>query len=48
MSGKNNRKLRQIVRSASGDIYDEIKKQVNALQLRDRLKIAARIIRGRW
>lgn len=48
MSGKNNKKLRQEVRRVGGDIYDEIKRQVNALKLRDRLKIAGRIIGGRW
>ena len=48
MSNKNAKKLRKEVRNAGNAIYDTIKRQVNALKLRYRFKIAFRILRGAW
>jgi hypothetical protein len=48
MSSKNDKKLRKEIRSAGSDIYDTIKRQVNALPLRHRWTIARKILRGAW
>ena len=48
MSGKNDKKIRKEIRGAGADIYEEVKRQVNALPLRYRFKFALRIIRGAW
>lgn len=48
MSAKSEKKIRREIRSAGSEIYDEIKKQVNKLKLAHRVKIAFRIIAGRW
>lgn len=48
MSGKAEKRLRQKIRREGSDLYDEIKRQVNALPLRHRFIIARRIIRGAW
>ena len=52
MNGKNSKKTRrevkQAVRSASGKLFDEIKRQINAYPLRMRLRFAWRIVRGIW
>jgi transcriptional regulator len=48
MSGKNAKTLRRNISVAYSNIYDEIKKQVNALKLKDRLRIAWRIFIARW
>ncbi|MCQ2485835.1 MAG: hypothetical protein MJ168_10955 [Clostridia bacterium] len=48
MSGKINKKMRKEVRRAGSEIYDEIVRQVNALPLIHRIKLACRIICGKW
>lgn len=48
MSGKNNKKLRQEVQKAGGAIFDEIRRQINAMPLKERARYAVRILRGRW
>lgn len=48
MSCKSDKKIRKEIRSAGSDIYDEIKRQVNALPWHQRWKIARRIRRGKW
>lgn len=48
MSGKKDKKIRQEIRRAGSDIYDEIKRQVNALKIKHRARIAWRILWGKW
>ena len=48
MSSKKNKKIRQEIRRAGSDIYDEIKRQVNFLNIKQRTRIAWRILRGKW
>ena len=48
MSSKSAKNIRRNIRAAGSDIYDEIKKQVNALKIKDRLRIAWRIFIARW
>ena len=48
MSGRNAKKVRKEIKAASSDIYDEIKRQINALPLRQRFIFAHKILRGKW
>ena len=50
MSSNNSKKkaIKQNVSKMACDIYDEIKRQVNELTLRNRWRIAWRILRGAW
>jgi hypothetical protein len=48
MSSKSAKNIRRNIRATGSDIYDEIKRQVNALKLKDRLRIAWRIFIARW
>lgn len=48
MSKTTDKKMRQEIRRAGSDIYDEIKRQVNALPYRQRRIIAKKIKRGMW
>ena len=48
MSGKNDKKIRKEIRGAGADIYEEVKRQVNALPWRQRWTIARKIRRGKW
>ena len=48
MSAKNAKKTRKEIQRHGASIYDEIKRQVNALTLRNRWRIAWLILRGAW
>lgn len=48
MSNKASKKLRKEVTKAGGEIFDEIRRQINAKPVKTRIVFAWRILLGQW
>ena len=47
-SRKTNKKIRQLARRDTREVYKNIKSEINGLNLKSRCRIAWLILRGRW
>ncbi len=47
-SGKTSKKIRQLARRDTREVYKSLKSEINGLNLKSRCRIAWLILRGRW